>query len=126
MKSSTRRKTRDRKGGHEPSVLSVGMEGWAYCTKVERSLVKRLTKKKIRRQHKMTMAQVCYETSNDWTLEDHLEEINYGSYDADWEDYIQDREELEDDWDQYDPYYPPMILGRMTTGMMIFNNCNKG
>lgn len=115
MKCAITRKNRDKRGGHSGTNLGIVLDGSVDFTPIERALLKRISKKKMRRQHKMTHQAIQRELSNDFTWKDYEYELEIN--DAWYDDepmipYTMDElgwpyEESEDsylnDWD-YDPY----------------------
>lgn len=86
----TSRQTRDRKGGHKTAKelngasAYIGVSGY---TPVERSLIKRLSKKKVRRQFNRSMSHIQRELENDYTTEEFLMDLELDEmYGDDWHD----------------------------------------
>lgn len=83
------RNNRNRRGGHKtlmPVNHRFGNE-CMYCTPVEKKLIKRLSKKKIRRQWQATQAEVQREMNNDWTWQDQWQELmEYESLQEEYDD----------------------------------------
>lgn len=111
------RNNRDKRGGHKTSMPHKHAFGddYAYCTPVEKSIIKRLSKKKIRRQHRMTHEAINREMVNDYTWEDYERELYLDEmwYDDepmmltdDWDPEPESEDPYLHDWD-YDPYPIP-------------------
>lgn len=87
------RKNRDRCGGHMPTHV-VGEDGIVGWTNEQRLFVKKLTKKKIRRQHKKATQQAIAEYDNELIINDYLNLLDdYGSMDYYYSFFLQEEEE---------------------------------
>ncbi len=108
------RQTRDRKGGHKSSVLTHSVDGDDPCiihyTPACRSLVKKLGKKKVRRQFNRSMKHIQRELDNDYSTEEFLMDLELAEfyndqwYDDDWRHELEAEPE-EEPMDWYDPWY---------------------
>lgn len=106
MKFSIQRKQRDRKGGHQVTVID-NTAGVCGSTPASRKFVKQYTTKLLRRQHKTVLAAALVEYQQDVEWKFHtLAELDNDYYD--WNDYDESYDPYEDErslQDNYDSHY---------------------
>lgn len=118
MKCAITRKNRDKRGGHSGTNLGIVPNGSVDFTPIERALLKQISKKKMRRQYKMTHKAIERELANDFTWSDYereleLDEMWYDDEPMMLDSACEDEHGIEwyeeqgystEDWFGYDPY----------------------